>query len=152
MKKKCCKCGRLLEINNFYKHKEMADGYLNTCKECHNTQNRLCREQNYEHYKNYEKGRMHTNKRKELVKKYVKKYRQAHPGRSAIYSAVNTAIKKGQLIKPSSCSMCGTFTKLVAHHIDYSKPLNVIFICQRCHKKTHVATNKNLDTKNTNKV
>jgi hypothetical protein len=34
MSKPCKECGEIKPINEFYKNKSMADGHINTCKEC----------------------------------------------------------------------------------------------------------------------
>ena len=50
---------------------------------------------------------------------------------------INHAIKAGRIIKPEVCSNCGYYSKIEAHHPDYSKPNEVIWWCQSCHSKFH---------------
>lgn len=52
-------------------------------------------------------------------------------------SAVNAAIRNGTLTR-RPCRDCGAL-KVQAHHEDYSKPLDVIWLCQKCHKAVHMA-------------
>lgn len=48
------------------------------------------------------------------------------------------AISKGELIKPDCCELCKeNALKLDAHHIDYGKPLEVMWLCKSCHGKAH---------------
>ena len=54
------------------------------------------------------------------------------------------AVRKGKVIRKYRCDSCGesgTFkdgrTSIQAHHQDYSKPLDVMWLCQRCHHKWH---------------
>jgi hypothetical protein len=47
------------------------------------------------------------------------------------YAMVKAAKKKGTLI-PESCSACGA--KAEAHHNDYSKPLEVVWLCRKHHR------------------
>jgi hypothetical protein len=49
--------------------------------------------------------------------------------------AVKSAIQKGKLIRPNACSECAKACKPQGHHEDYSKPLEVIWLCVTCHKK-----------------
>jgi post-segregation antitoxin (ccd killing protein) len=50
------------------------------------------------------------------------------------------AINHGDLIPAANCQKCGAAPKnrqLDGHHPDYSKPLEVVWLCRSCHKKEH---------------
>jgi len=53
------------------------------------------------------------------------------------HNKVRRAIKQGK-IKVTPCEDCGyDGPELVAHHDDYTKPLEVRFLCKSDHKKWH---------------
>lgn len=140
MEKQCFKCGRILDIKEFYPHKEMKDGHLGKCKDCTKRDVFIRSRQKTDQIKEYEKARSQTEKRKQSRRFYVAKYNKEHPERLAINHRVARAIKSGKILKPECCSICGKKGKTVAHHHDYSKPLDVIFVCQSCHKRIHAGT------------
>ena len=49
-------------------------------------------------------------------------------------------IKSGKMERPDICSLCGIDTEVQAHHEDYTKPLEVIWLCRSCHKRVHTRT------------
>jgi len=65
------------------------------------------------------------------------RWRVKNKPKCAAHQAVNRAIKSGKLIRPDRCAICATIGKVQAHHSDYTKPLDVIFVCGPCHKKLH---------------
>lgn len=52
------------------------------------------------------------------------------------HEAVGNALRYGMLEK-RPCERCGNH-KAVAHHEDYSKPLDVTWLCTKCHAARHV--------------
>ena len=55
-------------------------------------------------------------------------------------SMLSLAIRHGDLTPPESCNQCGLVDDLIeGHHHDYSKPLEVTWLCRSCHKKAHFA-------------
>lgn len=58
------------------------------------------------------------------------------------YRKVRTAIRRGELVRPSNCVRCGKEDRpgsdgrstIQAHHADYSRPLDVEWICSACHR------------------
>lgn len=54
------------------------------------------------------------------------------------HSLVSYAVKCGRISKPKHCDDCGIEAKRIhGHHEDYSKPLDVAWLCVPCHGKRH---------------
>jgi len=50
---------------------------------------------------------------------------------------VKTALKNDRLFKKHRCENCDSSNQVEAHHWDYNKPLEVVWLCHRCHCKVH---------------
>ena len=71
----------------------------------------------------------------ESRKKSTKKYREAHPKKDNAHRSVTKALRRGELLK-APCEVCGV-PKAQAHHDDYSKPLEVRWLCSLHHRRWH---------------
>jgi len=53
-------------------------------------------------------------------------------------SICEVAKRKGIIHKPEHCDVCGIKHRLIdAHHNDYNKPLDVTWMCRKCHYEWH---------------
>lgn len=119
--KTCFRCGRSLPITEFYRHSQMADGHLNKCKECTKSDTKARRTQN-------------------PVADFETRMRACskNPTKKNAYMAIDAAIRAGMMVRPSVCSGCGCSDdehRIEAHHYDYAKPLDVIWLCTPCHRR-----------------
>jgi len=69
----------------------------------------------------------------EARERWVKKF----PHKLKAESIANNAVRCGKLVPVESCEDCGKKTKLQKHHEDYSKPLDVNWLCTKCHGIRH---------------
>jgi len=133
MLKRCFKCGEEKPIEEFYKHSQMGDGHLNKCKECARKDVIKNRKDKADYYREYDRKRGNRQ-----GYEYTKKYRYKNPLKSKAHSILNSAVYHGKIIKPKYCEECGSDFAIEAHHEDYLKPLDVVWLCSACHKKRHV--------------
>jgi len=133
--KKCFKCGVNKKIKEFYRHAKMGDGHLNKCIDCTKRDALLHRTLNIEKIREYDFKRSKTKKRLKLSNINCKIYRKKNPEKYKAHSIVNRAIRAGKL-KKKTCIVCKS-KKSLAHHEDYSKPLDVIWYCQIHHIERH---------------
>ena len=133
--KTCFKCNTVKPLTEFYKHNAMADGFLNKCKDCTKVDANNHRAENLEKVREYDRKRAKEPHRIALQKAQTKMWRETDARRTKCHNAVARAIRNGSLVQ-QSCARCSS-EKTLAHHESYDLPLEVLWLCQPCHKKRH---------------
>ena len=135
----CYTCKEYKELEEFHRHKRMADGHLNQCKSCQKLYEQKRRKENPSYFSAYERARSKLPHRLELNKAIGKRYIKNNPMRYKATNLVNNALRDGKLLK-LPCFCCGA-NNTVAHHVSYDLPLDVVWLCQKHHKEIHVNFN-----------
>jgi len=118
------------------------------CKECTKVRVRRNRMVKIDYYREFDRRRADLPHRIEARKAYAqtpkgkdalargsKAWANRNPIKKAASTAVNNAIRDGRLIR-QHCEVCGD-ANAQAHHDDYSKPLEVRWLCQKHHAEWH---------------
>jgi len=151
--KQCKKCGKELELDQFYVQNKMLDGHLNVCKECTKARIRDHRTRNIDKIQAYDRERGRSEKRRlaldERQKRQKEQDKTAYNEKRRLYNSkrekiknnarqkLERAVNSGLIRRPNRCDDCGVECKPHGHHEDYSLPLNVIWVCTACHGIRH---------------
>lgn len=137
MLKTCPKCKVVKESLEFYKNRSRRDGFTWGCKDC-------CQE-NQRKYRQTKAGKeVHQRGSQKYSKteggrgvhqKARQKHHLLHPEQKEAHSIVREAIRLGKITRPFLCELCFKKCKPEGHHEDYSKPLDVDWLCAECHSK-----------------
>lgn len=64
-----------------------------------------------------------------------RKWRAANPEKLRAHRKVSNAVLRGRLAKSDRCQLCWEVKpRIEAHHEDYSKVLEVVWLCYGCHR------------------
>lgn len=66
---------------------------------------------------------------------YKKRMKDKYPDKHRARNILQGAVKHGRIIK-KPCEVCGD-SNSQGHHNDYSKPLEVVWLCRKHHNKLH---------------
>ncbi len=112
------------------------DEYGRRNREKINKQRRECHDKNSEKEKEY--GRKYRALHKEKMVEYTREWRKKNWEKVLAQSKLKDHVDRGNIIRPNECSVCKSSDyRIEAHHNDYSKPLEVVWLCQKCHMALH---------------
>ena len=133
--KKCSKCKKEYPatIKYFGIDNNVKDKLKYWCKSCKKNVDKIYSRKYREEHIEWKKE--NNKKNIDLVKKGVKLYIKKFPERYKANYTLRNMIKVGKVIR-EPCVICGN-VKSHGHHIDYNKPLDVVWLCAKHHKAIH---------------
>lgn len=136
MDKVCSNCGVIKPPSEYQKRSLSKDGLTSSCKVC-------LKERDARRFKNDPRVRERhkkyqaTPEGKASMGKARKKWLDTNPEKRAAHVILNNRIRDGHIEKPDTCQECGDGGRIHGHHEDYSKPLEIDWLCATCHAKRH---------------
>ena len=147
--KTCRKCELPFPLDDFYTHKQMADGHLNICKSCVKKRVEKHREDNIESIREYDRMRGGYEHRKQHVREYhqtdrgrersnhaKKVWCERNPRKRAAEVLFANSVKSGKLAR-LPCEVCGSNIRIHGHHESYDRRLEVRWLCPKHHSERH---------------
>ena len=141
---RCKKC-----MQEYEKANEDHEKRLETRKRYRENNREKIRQQDKEDYINNpdkfrakarinQKKYFQTPKGRQKYKLQSLKLREKYPEKARARSLLSNAICDGKIIRPKQCSLCLRSDGIIeAHHPDYSRPLDVVWVCKSCHFMVH---------------
>ncbi len=131
----CSRCHTEKHESEFQVRRASHDGLTAACKECLSI---------------YDKSRANQPKRIAARNAYfvtpegrkshelsIRKFITNNPLKRKAHCHISNALRDGKVIKPPRCQLCNVQCRPEAHHCDYSKPLEIMWLCKKCHVAWH---------------
>ena len=129
----CKKCSLTKPVSDFYKQQYSRISGLGECADCTKARVKANRLVNVEYYRAFDRSRGNRQ-----PPDYFQSYRGNNKAKYAAHTMLNNAVRDGRIDKLKVCEDCGLDGKIHGHHDDYSKPLEVRWLCAACHRQWHI--------------
>lgn len=150
---KCCNaCEVVKPASEFHASRASKDGLQSRCRDCRSEQERVgdaltkkrtrsrrhdrrMRREAPEPRRAFDRDRYWADP--EAARERVREQRRKDPRKHRARAKLARAVATGRLVRPEACEHCGGGGPIEAHHEDYSKPLDVQWLCRSCHGMEH---------------
>lgn len=136
---RCSTCLGWFDSSGFFTTGKQLSGLTSQCRCCHGAASLRTRDADRARETNREHMRRARQRSPETFRKRDReaaRYRGITEQTKA-RTALNAAVKRGDIKRPKNCHRCRVACKPNGHHRDYSKPLEVEWLCTVCHGKEH---------------
>lgn len=112
--RECQRCNKVKQLTEFPRH-PISKRPIATCRDC---------------MPQYRRGG-------KPEREYGRQWARNNQGKRLAHKAVEYALIRGDLVR-EPCKRCSSDGLVYAHHDDYTKPFDVIWLCPPCHFQRHI--------------
>jgi len=135
----CARCKEVKDVSCFRPDPRMKNGLASWCKDCHRSHslmyNKKLRERDPEGY--LAKSRVYQKRYRDKRKATGVEKTDIETKKDRCRAELWKAIGRGDIRRMNVCELCKSNSMIEAHHVDYSKPLYVYWLCKACHEAAH---------------
>lgn len=93
-----------------------------------------------------EHARLYKRRHPDRVREQTRRARERDPLAAKARNVLGWAVRVGRIVPPERCEFCGDAPgrnargqRLIeGHHVNYAKPLDVVWACRHCHAQIHM--------------
>ena len=138
--KVCSRCGELKPLDAFSVSKGTIASRQSHCKACRSAfmrADRKSRPERYAEIRRQFEERQTTGatlfRDPDWKRNWKLKWNRNNREKVRAHNKLKKAVDSGKLIRAKACQRCGLECKTEGSHDDYSKPLEVEWLCRKCH-------------------
>lgn len=133
--RRCTMCLITRPTSEFSPHPRTLDGVRSRCKVCATKVAHQKRWADVKDARAKDRMKRPTERERDARRRYSKAYKKKHPERIRAASKLHRLKQSGRIEAPASCQACGCVESVLdMHHVDYDRPLDVMWVCKPCHK------------------
>jgi hypothetical protein len=137
----CRVCSKEKQEADFYacRAKDGKEHRMRVCVGCYNAKGRERRMARIEEVREYDRKRAKTTAWRIRSKALNESWKKRNPDKARAHNYLHFAVRVGMVVR-RPCEVCGSSEHVHAHHDDYSKPIEVRWLCAAHHSQVHHAS------------
>ena len=137
LRRECPICKKSSDKKYRENHQEKISEYLREYAKSHKEKVNEYNKKSYwkNHEKQLDRHKKYRDDNTDVCTEIGRIWRENNPEKHEAHKRLNIAVRSGKITR-KNCEVCGE-EKTHAHHNDYSKPLEVMWLCPKHHKEIH---------------
>lgn len=131
----CSRCGEWKPEEDFNTDRSLSNGLASLCRDCSKKAHITYRSKHSDRIRRTKQVYSKTKRGRRVSRRSATGWAKRNKEKVRAQRKLQYAIRTGSIIRPDRCEKCSRRRSVEGHHKDYAVPLDVQWLCRKCHTK-----------------